>query len=222
MKTLTLKTKVSTLLGILVAGLVVMVGCEFTDPHTLNVKMSRSDSSSETRPPQQGKSSLKPESHIYNFTVYDVDEQPVSLERYRGKVLLVVNTASKCGYTPQYEQLQELYERYQSKGLEILAFPSNDFGGQELETNEEIATFCYTRYAVDFPLFAKTKVRGDNKHPLYEHLTSNGPSPGEVRWNFEKYLVDRQGNIRSRYYSSVIPLSDEIITDIERTLSLPG
>jgi glutathione peroxidase len=103
--------------------------------------------------------------------------------------------------------------------LEILAFPSKDFGGQELETNEAIATFCYTRYSVDFPLFAKTKIRGENKHPLYRYLTEKSPFTGEVRWNFEKYLVDRKGSVIARYYSSVLPLSEEIISDLERTLA---
>jgi glutathione peroxidase len=155
-------------------------------------------------------------------TLFDIDAFPVSLNKFRGKVLLLVNTASRCGYTPQYEQLQQLYEQYQPRGLEILAFPSKDFGGQELETNEAIATFCYTRYSVDFPLFAKTKIRGESKHPLYRYLTEKSPFKGEVRWNFEKYLVDRKGSVIARYYSSVLPLSEGIISDLERALALPS
>lgn len=209
-------------MGLLMAGLYLMVGCDVTDPHTLNVNVSNNELAPSSNLDQLSEREIKGKTQIYDFTLLDIDAQPISLDKFRGKVLLVVNTASRCGYTPQYEQLQELYEQYQDKGLEVLAFPSNDFGGQELETNEDIATFCYTRYAVDFPLFAKTKVRGKNKHPLYRYLTEEGPSPGEVRWNFEKYLVDRQGVIRSRYYSSVVPLSEEIISDVEQALALPS
>lgn len=217
-KTLGTKMKFTRLLGLL-AGLYLMVGCDFVDPHTLNVKTSQGGDAPMASLANDNSDGIKSKPHIYDFTLFDIDAQPVSLNKFRGKVLLVVNTASRCGYTPQYEQLQELYERYQSRGLEILAFPSNDFGGQELETNEEIATFCYTRYAVDFPLFAKTKVRGKDKHPLYRYLTEQGPSPGEVRWNFEKYLVDRRGRVRSRYYSNVVPLSQEIMSDLEHALA---
>lgn len=208
------------IMGLLMAGLFLMVGCDFTDPHTLNVNVSSNEMAPNSNLDHSSEREIKGKTQIYDFTLLDIDAQPVSLNKFRGKVLLVVNTASRCGYTPQYEQLQELYEQYQHKGLEVLAFPSNDFGGQELEKNEDIATFCSTRYAVDFPLFAKTKVRGENKHPLYRYLTEKGPSPGEVRWNFEKYLVDRQGVVRARYYSSVVPLSEEIVSDVEEALAL--
>ena len=156
---------------------------------------------------------------IYDFTLDDIDGQPVSLEQYRGRVLLLVNTASRCGYTPQYEHLQELYTRYHDKGFEVLAFPANNFGGQEPGTNKQIAQFCYTKYSVSFPLFSKISVRGDDKHPLYRYLTEESPFPGEVRWNFQKYLVDRTGTVIARYRSSLVPLSDEIVGDIEGALS---
>lgn len=200
--------------------LLMLAACEFTDPHTLNVDNAKKEAGPDSRLQQAMNGGASDQEQIYDFTLLDIDSQPVSLSKYRGKVLLLVNTASRCGYTPQYEQLQQLYDRYRQQKFEILAFPSNDFGGQELETNEEIATFCYTRYAVDFPLFAKTKIRGKNKHPLYRYLTEESPHPGPVRWNFEKYLVDRKGTVIARYYSSILPLSDQIISDVERALAL--
>jgi glutathione peroxidase len=203
------------------SSLFLLAACDIVDPNTLNVDVTKNEAGpTSILQPSGGKN--KKVDRIYDFTLFDIDEQPVSLSKFRGKVLLLVNTASRCGYTPQYEQLQQLYEQYQSRGLEILAFPSKDFGGQELETNEAIATFCYTRYSVNFPLFAKTKVRGENKHPLYRYLTEISPFPGEVRWNFEKYLVDRKGSVIARYYSSVLPLSQEIISDLERALAIPS
>ena len=154
---------------------------------------------------------------IERFAIPTIDPRP-----NRATYVMPRSGEMVCGYTPQYEQLQQLYEEYQPRGFEILAFPSKYFGGQELETNEAIATFCYTRYSVDFPLFAKTKVRGQTKHPLYRYLTEISQFPGEVRWNFEKYLVDRKGSVIARYYSSVLPLSEEIISDLERALALPS
>ncbi len=199
------------------SGLMMLAACDFTDPHTLNVDVTK-NGTGPTSSLQQSGGKNKTGDRIYDFTLFDIDAQPVSLSKFRGKVLLLVNTASRCGYTPQYEQLQQLYQQYQPRGFEILAFPSKDFGGQELETNEAVAAFCYTRYSVDFPLFAKTKIRGENKHPLYRYLTEKSQFPGEVRWNFEKYLVDRKGSVIGRYYSSVLPLSEEIISDLEQAL----
>jgi glutathione peroxidase len=175
---------------------IMLAACDFVDPHTLNIDVKKNEAGPTSSLQHSGGVENKKDGQIYDFTLFDIDAFPVSLNKFRGKVLLLVNTASRCGYTPQYEQLQQLYEQYQPRGLEILAFPSKDFGGQELETNEAIATFCYTRYSVDFPLFT-----------------------GEVRWNFEKYLVDRKGSVIARYYSSVLPLSEEIISDLERTLA---
>jgi len=156
---------------------------------------------------------------VYDFTLNDIDGNPVSLSQFRGKVLLVVNTASFCGNTPQYEGLQTMYERYKSKGFEILAFPANNFGQQEPGTNEEIKNFCYTKYSLTFPLFSKISVKGKDKHPLYRYLTEQSPFPGEVEWNFQKYLVDRTGNVIARYHHRTRPLSDEVIRDVERTLA---
>ena len=158
---------------------------------------------------------------LYDFTMNDIDGKPVNLGQYKGKVLLVVNTASMCGNTPQYSDLEKMYETYQEKGFEILAFPANNFGQQEPGTNQEIKSFCFTKYSLTFPLFSKISVKGDDKHPLYRYLTEQSPFPGEVEWNFQKYLVDRSGNVVARYHHRAKPLSPEIIQDVERTLAKP-
>lgn len=156
---------------------------------------------------------------VYQFTLNDIDGQAVDLTRFQGKVLLLVNTASFCGNTPQYDGLQTLYEQYQAKGFEILAFPANNFGKQEPGTNEEIKTFCYTKYALDFPLFSKISVKGDDTHPLYQYLTQQSPFPGEIEWNFQKFLVDRQGKVIARFRPGLKPLSQQIVTGIEQALT---
>ena len=199
-----------------------VLACDFDDPTTLNVGGFTQVQLSRTNLNSIQKKHKWRTGQIYGYSLYDIDAQPVSLSKFHGKVLLLVNTASRCGYTPQYGQLQQLYEKYQHKGFEVLAFPSNDFGGQELATNEQVATFCYTRYSVDFPLFAKTRIKGTEKHPLYKYLTEQSRFPGEVRWNFEKFLIDRSGRLISRYYSSVVPLSDQIIEDVELALKMPS
>lgn len=143
----------------------------------------------------------------------------VKLSDYEGKVLLIVNVASKCGYTPQYTGLEAIYEKYKGQGFEILAFPCNDFGGQEPGTNEEIKTFCSVNYKVSFPLFDKIKVLGADKSPLYKLLT-NSPSveQGDIKWNFEKFLIDKKGNIVNRFRSKVKPESEELTKAIETEL----
>jgi glutathione peroxidase len=158
-------------------------------------------------------------SSVYDFTLDDIDGKPLSLSSFRGKVLLLVNTASFCGNTPQYADLETMYERYQARGLEILAFPANNFGRQEPGTNEEIRSFCYTKYSLTFPLFSKISVKGSDKHPLYQYLTEQSPFPGEVDWNFQKYLVDRKGNVIARYHHRTKPLSDEMVRDVENALA---
>ncbi len=155
---------------------------------------------------------------VYDFTLADIDGNPLPLRTFRGKVLLFVNTASFCGNTPQYAGLQTMYEQYQGQGLEILAFPANNFGKQEPGTDGEIKNFCYTKYSLTFPLFSKISVKGADKHPLYQYLTEQSPFPGEVEWNFQKYLVDRKGNVTARYRPSTKPLSGEVIQDVERLL----
>ena len=148
----------------------------------------------------------------------DIDGKPIPLERFKGKVLLVVNTASFCGNTPQYEGLQTLYKQYKDQGFEILAFPANDFGRQEPGTNEEIANFCYTKYAIDFPLFSKIAVKGPNKHPLYQYLTEESPFKGEVRWNFQKYLLNRDGQVIAKFRPGLNPLSENVVKNIIQAL----
>jgi len=156
--------------------------------------------------------------NVYDFTLNDIDGKPVPLNQFKGKVLLIVNTASFCGNTPQYSELQNLYEAYAAKGLEILAFPANNFGQQEPGSDAEIKTFCFTKYSLTFPLFSKISVKGQDKHPLYHYLTEQSPFPGEVEWNFQKYLIDRSGNVVARYHHRTKPLSNEVITDVERVL----
>lgn len=155
---------------------------------------------------------------VHSFTLNDIDGTPLALNTFTGKVLLLVNTASMCGNTPQYEGLQTLYERYREKGLEILAFPANNFGKQEPGTNEEIKSFCYTKYALEFPLFGKISVKGEDMHPLYHYLTTQSPFPGEIEWNFQKFLVNRQGEVIARYRPGLKPLSAQIVQDIEQAL----
>ena len=168
---------------------------------------------------QQPRTRMTPQaSNIFDFTLNDIDGNPVALSQFRGKTLLLVNTASFCGNTPQYADLQTMYERYRLKGFEILAFPANNFGQQEPGTNEEIKGFCFTKYSLTFPLFSKISVKGSDKHPLYRYLTEASPFPGEVEWNFQKYLVDSNGAVVARYHHRTKPTSDEIVRDLERLL----
>ncbi len=156
---------------------------------------------------------------LYRCRLPDIDGRPVDLKTFKGKVLLIVNNASMCGNTPQYAGLQEIYERYQERGFEVLAFPANDFGQQEPGTNQEIKGFCYTKYSVSFPLFSKISVVGKDKHPLYRYLTEQSAFPGRVTWNFQKYLVDRSGNVIGKYDPGMNPLSPAILTDVEKALA---
>jgi len=158
---------------------------------------------------------------IYDFTVEDIDGNPVSLGDYEGKVVLVVNTASKCGFTPQYEGLQKLYETYQDRGFVILGFPSNNFMGQEPGSEEEIKQFCSLNYNVSFPMFAKISVKGKNIHPLYDYLTSKRTNPefaGKITWNFNKFLIDREGNIINRFASKIKPEDPDIVDALKAAL----
>ncbi len=160
-------------------------------------------------------------SDALDVTMTNIEGRQVDLNSYRGKVVLIVNVASACGYTPQYAGLQSLHDRYASEGLAILGFPSNDFGGQEPGTNAQIVEFCEKNYGVRFDMFSKIGVKGGNKVPLYDFLTSastHPASPGEVRWNFEKFLVSRDGKILDRFRSPVEPDSGEMISAIEAAL----
>jgi glutathione peroxidase len=157
---------------------------------------------------------------IKNIVVKNMDGKDVKLSDYAGKVLLIVNVASNCGYTPQYQGLEAIYEKYKAKGFEILAFPCNDFGGQEPGSNEEIKNFCSVNYKVSFTLFDKIKVLGNDKSSLYKLLT-NTPTveQGDVKWNFEKFLIDKQGNITKRFRSKIKPESEELTKSIEIELN---
>jgi glutathione peroxidase len=156
---------------------------------------------------------------IYDFSVTTIMGLPKSLADYRGKVLLIVNTASKCGFTRQYAGLQTLYDTYRDQGLEILGFPCNQFGQQEPGTNDEIQNFCQINYGVAFPMFDKIDVNGSDAHPLYEHLKAAAPGALAlkiIKWNFTKFLVDSEGNVVKRFESNVEP--DQMISDIEALL----
>ena len=156
---------------------------------------------------------------LYAFRLPDIDGHPIDLKTFKGKVLLIVNTASMCGNTPQYAGLQEMYETYRERGFEVLAFPANDFGQQEPGTNQDIKGFCYTKYSISFPLFSKISVVGKDKHPLYQYLTEQSAFPGRVTWNFQKYLVDRSGHVIATYDPGMNPLSPTILADLEKALA---
>ena len=154
-------------------------------------------------------------------TARAIDGSTVELSTYTGRVVLVVNVASRCGLTGQYRQLQELYAKYGSRGLTVLGFPCNQFGKQEPGTEADIQTFCETRFAVTFPLFSKIDVNGEQAHPLYKRLTADNlpiADTGPVKWNFEKFLIDRAGRVRARYRSRVAPDAPEVIEAIEKAL----
>jgi glutathione peroxidase len=156
---------------------------------------------------------------IYDFTVKDIHGKPVKLDRYRGKVMLIVNTASECGFTPQYKGLEAVYEKLHDKGLEVLGFPCNQFGGQEPGGEKEIAQFCELNFGVTFPMFAKVDVNGDDAAPLYRFLKTEKPGllgSEAIKWNFTKFLVDRDGNVVKRYAPNDTP--ESIAKDIEKAL----
>lgn len=155
---------------------------------------------------------------VYSFAMKTVDGKDRPLSEYSGKVLLVVNVASRCGYTPQYKDLQAVYEKYKDRGFRILAFPANNFGAQEPGTDKEIKEFCETNYHVSFDLFSKVSVKGEDQHPLYRYLTTESPFPGEVKWNFQKYLVDRKGKVVGMFPSRVKPTDKEIEQHLEALL----
>ncbi|HOX36374.1 MAG TPA: glutathione peroxidase [Candidatus Brocadiia bacterium] len=161
---------------------------------------------------------------IYDISIQDIDGNEVSLSQYRGQVMMIVNVASKCGFTGQYADLEALYEKYKGQGFVILGFPSNDFLWQEPGSNAEIKQFCMINYGVTFPMFAKISVKGRDKHPLYDYLTDDKTNPrhaGKITWNFNKFLVGRNGTIVARFDSRTKPLNAEVIKEIEAALSIP-
>ena len=156
---------------------------------------------------------------ISDITVKTINGEDKQLSEYAGKVLLIVNVASYCGYTSQYKGLEQLNQQYSDRGLRVLGFPCNDYGAQEPGTNEEIAKFCETRYGVTFDLFDKLHAKGSQQHPLYHKLTNGVDPQGDVAWNFEKFLIDKQGEIVARFTSSVTPDAPQLIQAIETELA---
>jgi glutathione peroxidase len=179
---------------------------------------------------------------LYDIPVNRIDGTPAKLAAFRGKVLLVVNVASKCGLTPQYTGLEQLYQAKHAQGLEILGFPANNFGAQEPGSDADIATFCSTSYDVTFPMFSKISVKGADQHPLYQNLTNAVPElkdaetfrqrlkgygiepgqPGEVLWNFEKFLIDRHGTVVERFSPDIPPDDARVTSAIDRELAKPA
>jgi glutathione peroxidase len=158
---------------------------------------------------------------LYDFSAVDIDGNNVPLSRWQGKPLLIVNTASKCGFTPQYEGLEKLYAAYKERGFVILAFPANDFFGQEPGSDQQIKEFCSLTYNTSFPLFSKIVVRGKGQHPLYAWLTDRKIHPktgGHISWNFNKFLVDKTGQVAARFDSKVEPMDAAIVAALEKTL----
>jgi glutathione peroxidase len=176
------------------------------------LKLKHCDDDTDTE--SQGDKDMK----VHDFTVMDSRGNEKSLGDYQGKALLIVNTASACGHTPQYADLQQVYGEWAGRGLEILGFPCNQFGAQEPGTDEEIQQFCQLNYGVSFPVFAKIEVNGEGAHPLYQYLTAQkeGPKGKDIEWNFTKFLVDPQGNVVGRYPPNVKP--QEILGEVERLL----
>jgi glutathione peroxidase len=157
--------------------------------------------------------------NVYDFQATSLDGKPVDLAQYRGKALLIVNTASKCGFTPQYQGLEAVYRELHGRGLEVLGFPCNQFGSQEPGTEEEIGAFCEKNYGVSFPMFAKVDVNGDDAHPLFKHLKAEAPGvlgTEGIKWNFTKFLIGRDGKVVKRYAPQTKP--EEIAGDIEKVL----
>lgn len=159
-------------------------------------------------------------SSIYDFTLPLLDGKAAPLANYKGKVVLVVNVASRCGFTPQYSALESIYEKYKDQGFVIIGFPANNFGGQEPGTNAEIKTFCQTKYSVTFPVYGKISVKGDDQAPLYAFLTKNANPTvaGDIKWNFTKFLVDRHGKVVQRFEPAVTPDSSQLTSAIEALL----
>lgn len=156
---------------------------------------------------------------VHDFTLKNIDGQEIKLDTYKGKITLIVNVASRCGYTPQYEGLQAIYSKYKDQGFVVLGFPANNFGSQEPGSNEEIKSFCSLKYNVTFPMFAKISVKGADIHPLYQYLTSNEAGfGGDVQWNFGKFLVDKNGKVIARFASGDDPEGSKVTQAIEQAL----
>lgn len=162
------------------------------------------------------------EKSVHDFTLNTIDGQPASLAAYKGRVVLLVNVASKCGYTPQYTALESVYEKYKDRGLVIVGIPANNFGAQEPGSNQEIKTFCSSKYHVTFPMMAKVSVKGEDITPLYQFLTDKSAHPqtgGEIQWNFTKFLIGPDGRVITRFEPNITPDSPEVTSAIEKALA---
>jgi glutathione peroxidase len=169
-----------------------------------------------------GMSALAAEKNVYDFTLNSIDGRPTPLSNFKGKVVLLVNVASRCGFTPQYAGLESLYEKYKDRGFVIVGIPANNFGGQEPGTNQEIKTFCTAKYHVSFPMMAKVSVKGSDITPLYAFLTDKNLHPdtgGDIGWNFTKFLVGPDGKVIARFDSKVEPESPEVTSAVEKALA---
>lgn len=158
---------------------------------------------------------------VYDFTVEDIQGNKIELSKYKGKVLLIVNVASKCGLTPQYADIQELYDKYAEEGLVVLGFPANNFMGQEPGDNDDINTFCTQKFGVTFPMFSKISVKGSNIHPLYEYLTKkseNGVVDAPVKWNFQKFLIDKEGRVAQVFDPRDKVADEKVVKRLEKEL----
>lgn len=156
--------------------------------------------------------------NVHSFIVENMEGEKVTLDSYKGKALLIVNTASQCGYTRQYKPLEDLYNKYKDRGFEVLAFPANNFGGQEPGTNEQIKNFCFLNYKTTFPLFSKSSVKGSDITPLYKYLTQESSFVGPISWNFNKFLIDPDGDVVARFDSPVDPLAIQLVRELESVL----
>jgi glutathione peroxidase len=174
-------------------------------------------------PSYEGAKAVNKAGTFYDFKVTDIDGKEMKLSEFKGKVLLVVNVASKCGNTPQYAGLEAMYKKYKDKGFAILGFPANQFGAQEPGTNAQIKEFCSATYHVNFPMFSKIVVKGDGIHPLYQWLIANSDRPtDEIEWNFAKFLIGRDGKELKRFDPKTQPDSDEIVSAVESALAVPA
>lgn len=233
-------TTVTTSATAIFAGMLVVAGAGCSEKKTPDVALkteSKADSKTETKPTT--KTETKPEiktetktekpvedavsqeiPSIHQFTVNTLEGKPQSLADFKGKTVLLVNTASECGYTPQYTELEKLYKQYKDKNFVVLGFPSNDFGGQEPGTSEEIRKFITDEYGITFPMFSKVVTKGGEQAPIYKMLTQDGPenTHGDIKWNFTKFLIGPDGQIIDRFGSNVDPMSKEVIAAVESHL----
>lgn len=172
-----------------------------------------------------GVSAMAADKSVYDFTLNSIDGQPAPLAAYKGKVVMLVNVASRCGFTPQYSALEAVYEKYKDRGFVIVGIPANNFGGQEPGSNQEIKTFCTTKYHVSFPMMSKVSVKGGDKTPLYQYLTDKSANPqtgGDIQWNFTKFLIGRDGHVITRFEPDITPDSSQVTAAIEKALSSNG